>query len=129
VVPAADLDMKRPGGALFSREYTVQLPDAFVRPVAQRPFTGGAERVVPQTDYGNVLRFFGGQVDPADPSRFTIPYQVDGRDGVLQGRLKNDGVELLPREGEWRYDNGEVLRLDVPPATQPTVYPPVEAKD
>jgi hypothetical protein len=129
VVPAADLDVRKPAGTVISREYTLQLPDSFVRPVAQRPYTGGADRIVPQTDYGNVLRFFGGQVDPGDPSRFSIPYQVDGREGVLRGRLKDDGVELLPVDGEWKYDNGEVLRLDAPPATQPTVYPAAETRD
>jgi hypothetical protein len=128
VVPAADVDLKRPRTGVL-REYTLQLPDSFLRPVARRSNGAGGDRVVPQADYGNVLRFFGGRPDPGDPSRFSIPYQLDGRQGVLQGRLKDDGVELLPVEGEWKYDNGEVLRLDAPPATRPTVYPPAETRD
>jgi hypothetical protein len=129
VVPAAEFDRKRAGAAAITRHYRLQLPDTFVRAVAHIPDGPDGDRVVPQTDYGNVLRFFGGQVDPGDASRFSIPYQLDGREGVLRGRLKDDGVELLPVGGEWKYDNGEVLRLDAPPVTQPTVYPAVEGRD
>ena len=37
------------------------------------------------------LRFFAGQPDPADASRFTIGYEMDGRGGTLEGRLLEDG--------------------------------------
>lgn len=37
------------------------------------------------------LRFFAGQPDPADDSRFTIGYEMDGRVGTLEGQLLEDG--------------------------------------
>jgi hypothetical protein len=47
-----------------------------------------------------MFRFFAGQPDPADPSRFTADYDVDGRRGTIRGQLKNDGtVELRPSTG------------------------------
>lgn len=35
------------------------------------------------------LRLFAGQVDPADPARFTIPYRYGGEDGVIRGVVHN----------------------------------------
>jgi hypothetical protein len=63
-----------------------------------------------------MFRFYAGQPDPSDPSRFTIDYDVDGRRGTIHGQLKNDGrVELTPSTGttagsRW-YPN--------PPSTRP----------
>jgi hypothetical protein len=46
------------------------------------------------------LRFYAGRPDPADPSRFTIPYEIDGRAGALDGRLDDDGgIIVHVREG------------------------------
>jgi hypothetical protein len=36
------------------------------------------------------VRLFNGQPDPADPSRFTIVYEVDAQRGTIEGRLDND---------------------------------------
>ncbi|HEV8606759.1 MAG TPA: hypothetical protein VGQ99_15395 [Tepidisphaeraceae bacterium] len=33
------------------------------------------------------LRFFAGQPDPANQSRFTIPYELNGQRGTIEGRL------------------------------------------
>jgi hypothetical protein len=33
------------------------------------------------------LRVYAGQADPADPSRFTIRYELDGQPGVVRGEL------------------------------------------
>jgi len=55
-------------------------------------------QVVP--DARNRFRFFAGQADPADPSRFTIAFEHDGRPGTVRGRLKDDGtIELQPDAG------------------------------
>jgi hypothetical protein len=113
----------------FDREYRLRLPDAYDRLATQWMTGPGSDRVTPSTDYGNVLRIFAGQPDPADASRFTIPYRLDGRDGVIEGRLKDDGIELRPRDGEWTFDGGEVLRLNAPPPTRPTVFPPQPVTD
>ena len=111
------------------REYKLLLPDAFEREAADVQGGPGSDRVVPQVDYGNVLRVFAGQPDPADPSHFTIPYRLDGQDGVIDGWLKDNGIELRPRAGEWKFDAGEVLRLDPPPAAPPTIYPAEPTSD
>jgi len=48
----------------------------------------------------NQFRFYAGQLDPADQSRFTIDYEVDGTRGKIHGRLRDDGtVELKPDGG------------------------------
>ena len=46
-----------------------------------------AENVLLRRD----LRLYGGQIDPADPSHFTIAYEADGVRGVLDGYLLDDG--------------------------------------
>ena len=47
-----------------------------------------------------MFRFYAGQPDPSDRSRFTIDYDVDGKRGTIRGQLKNDGtVELKPTTG------------------------------
>ena len=46
------------------------------------------------------VQIFGGQPDPADPSRFTIRYTVNGSPGMIDGRLADDGtVSLVIRDG------------------------------
>jgi hypothetical protein len=49
---------------------------------------------------GGHYRFYAGQPDPADPSHFTIPYDLDGKRGVIHGRVKASGaLELKPDGG------------------------------
>lgn len=49
---------------------------------------------------GKRLRVFAGQADPADPTHFTIQYELGGEPGVLDGFLRNDGlVDLRVRSG------------------------------
>ena len=76
-------------------------------------------------DYGNILRFFPGQPDPADRSHFTIAYQLDGTDGVIDGWVKDEGVILRPRSGRPAYEGTEdawdLAAPDAPAAaTQPS---------
>jgi hypothetical protein len=64
------------------------------------PGAGGAPGQI-KLEQRNRLRVFAGQPDPADPSRFTIAYDVDGTPGVLTGRLKDDDtIELRPSTGK-----------------------------
>lgn len=73
-------------------------------------------------DYGNILRFFPGQPDAADRSRFSIAYQLDGKDGVIDGWLKDEGVILRPRNGRPAYEGTEDawdLAAADPPSTAP----------
>jgi hypothetical protein len=34
------------------------------------------------------VRFYAGQIDAADPSHFTIRYTLDGKDGIIHGRMR-----------------------------------------
>jgi hypothetical protein len=56
----------------------------------------------PVVDYrpGQHWRIHPGQVDPADPTHLTIPFEIDGKPGIIDGRL-NDGDRLMltPRAG------------------------------
>jgi hypothetical protein len=67
-------------------------------------------------DAPNTYRFYAGQPDPADPSRFTIDYDMNGTRGTIRGRVKGDEtIELLPTTGRvvgsrWYQD---------PPSTRP----------
>lgn len=47
----------------------------------------GGARVV---DPGDCIRLLAGQPDPADASRFTIPYTFDGKPGAIEFRLQDD---------------------------------------
>jgi hypothetical protein len=49
----------------------------------------------------DLFRIYAGKLDPSDPSRFTIDYDIDGdHHGTIDGRLvAADRVELTPREG------------------------------
>jgi hypothetical protein len=53
------------------------------------------------------LTLFAGQPDAADASRFTLSYSLNGRDGTLDGRLRQNGqVDLVPRAGTMGVVNG-----------------------
>jgi hypothetical protein len=99
------------------------LPDAGARELVR--FSGDPSiDQSPRLDYGNILRFFGGQADPDDAAHFTLHYQVDGRDGVIDGWMKDDGVEMRPREGHWTLEpNGLGWHLPAGPDTRPTTLP------
>jgi hypothetical protein len=50
---------------------------------------------------GGFFRFYAGQIDPADPSHFTIMYDLDGKQGTIHGRIRSNGlVELRPDSGK-----------------------------
>ena len=114
-----------PGSAMkwIDRTYRLRLPDTNGREVASWLAGPGSDQRPIAVDYGNVLRFYAGQPDPNDASHFTLPYRLDGREGVIDGWIKDTGIALRPRDGEWTFDGGEVLRLNAPPETRPTIYP------
>ena len=103
-------------GRTHQRLAEIVLPDSVSRQVA-RVAAGAPLDQPPPIDYGNVLRVYAGQPDPADESHFTIAYRVDGRDGVIDGWLKDDGLQLHPREGVWSFSaSGEAWELPTGPA-------------
>ena len=98
------------------RAASLALPDSERRVICE--VSGGlALDATPAIEYGNVMRFFAGQPDPADASHFTIRYQADGREGVIDGWMKDDGLHLRPREGQYSFrSGGEAWQLPVGPA-------------
>jgi hypothetical protein len=52
------------------------------------------------------LRVYAGQADPADPSHFTIRYEVDGRPGTIDGHLTD-------HEGPFNSGRDWVVKFDV----------------
>lgn len=108
----------------LSRSFMLELPDSKSSVVA-RVMQNAQGNDPPKLDYGNRLRFRAGQPDPNDASHFTIPYQLDGRDGVIDGWIKDGGIDLRPREGQWGYgEEGEVWKLPAAvPVTQPQTRP------
>jgi hypothetical protein len=105
------------------RTYHLHLPDTAERQVAERVVRSRSANEPGPVDYGNVVRFYGGQIDVDDPSHFTLPYRIDGREEAIDGWIREGAIELRPRSGRWFFDGGDVLRLDAPPATRPTIYP------
>ena len=78
------------------------------------PGTGQAERF--RIESPQAFRFYAGQPDPADPSHFTIDYDLNGKRGTLDGRLKPNG------RLEFTASGGRVVGnrwYPEPPATQP----------
>ena len=127
-VSAAPADDVTTSPKRLSRQLTLVLPDTSERKVArfaQQPDAGHR----PPVDYGNVLRVYAGQPDPADPTHFTLPYRLDGREGVIDGWLKDDRIELKPREGEWMFDRGEAWKLPPPPGRPANLFPAPVAGD
>jgi hypothetical protein len=116
--PAGEAPMR-----FVERTYRLALPDTREREIAYRYVDARMSGEPGPVDYGNVLRFYAGQPDSGDASHFTLPYRLDGREGVIDGWVRDNGVELRARDGEWVFDGGDVLRLRAP-ATRPTVYPP-----
>lgn len=52
------------------------------------------------------LRVFAAQLDPADPARFSIRYEMDGVPGTIEGRLGMDrDVALTMKDGPARITN------------------------
>jgi len=63
----------------------------------------------PTVASGDEWRWFAGQPDPADPSHFTLGYEVNEVPGTIDGWLCDDETVLLrPRTGpvEWQQRHG-----------------------
>jgi hypothetical protein len=57
---------------------------------------------------GADIRLFAGQIDPKDPSHFTVQIHLDEKREVIEGRLLDDGTVSLAFRGipasirDWR---------------------------
>jgi hypothetical protein len=119
---AAVLDPDDLHSATFTTIYFLEPSDARSRVIFFRP-DDGVLRVKPWEPRG-LWRILAGQVDPADPTHVTIPYDVDGKPGVIDARL-GDGDRLMftPRTGrlgQWTDSNSYTWDLSAPPTTEPT---------
>ena len=89
------------------------------QPIRGSTLSGGE----PQTLHRSILRVLAGQPDPADGTHFTIPYILNGKPGVIDGRLRANGrVMLEPREGQflrWASANTYHWELALTPTTRP----------
>lgn len=80
---------------LENAESGVEMPAHWSKP------TAAGEPGSLHVKYADQLRVFTGQPDPADASHFTIPYELDGQAGIIDGWLNADGsVKLEPRVGK-----------------------------
>jgi hypothetical protein len=62
-------------------------PGASLYTAIYRPTWNGLQRLGGE---GRVRRIFAGQPDAADPTHFTIRYEADGQERILDGWLQND---------------------------------------
>jgi hypothetical protein len=74
---------------------------------------------------GERLRIYAGQLDPADASHVTIPYEINGVRGTIDGRIAASGIpELTIRDGPASKRTYDTYRAQDPPPVQS----PVEAE-
>jgi hypothetical protein len=77
----------------------------------------------------SALTLLAGQADPSDAAHFMIPYLIDGKAGVIDSWLRDDGIDLRPRHGRPAFLlNRAGWELDVSPnaaaaATGPATRP------
>ena len=70
---------------------------------------GNSDFFVPGFESARRVKVYAGSVDPSDPARFNIPYEMDGQPGTIEGVFASDGeVRMRIKDG---------------PATQPTIIP------
>jgi hypothetical protein len=99
IVAVRCVPMYLTSGSVIQAFQPVAVEPAAVWPLTSRPtlsegkFSGGYP-------VRGAVKVFGGQPDAADHSHFTIAYTVNGRRGVIDGWLRDDGtVDLRVREG------------------------------
>ena len=79
---------------------TLAFPTYSNKPVATWTNTGTWENGRIDIDPNGLFRLYAGQVDPADPTHFTIDYAIDGQRNTIDGYLKNnDYILFVPRAG------------------------------
>ncbi len=81
--------------ALSFRASVIALASVRLRSYAEAGF-GGSGRALA---HGH-LQFFAGQPDPADPSHFTMRYEINSKPGLIDGWLtEKDDIRLTVRNG------------------------------
>jgi hypothetical protein len=83
-------------------EYAFSIATYRTAPEREHARTGPprGSRLEELIEYGSSLRFYAGQLDAADPSHFTIDYEIDGQRGTIDGRLSDDSsTDITIRDG------------------------------
>jgi hypothetical protein len=117
-----------PADSQYSTRLLLRLPDDVIQQPAlamASPFGTTRPATAPAVpfNYGNLVRVYAGQPDPADPAHFTIAYELDGKKGVIDGYVGNDDrVTLRPREGAKAADAPDAWEL-TGTTTQPATTP------
>lgn len=99
----------------FTTSMELELPDS----TTTRLFDDAAKNI----QKGNELRLFAGIVDPRDDSRFTIPFEIDGKKGEIVGKLTEHGFSLVPSVGKPGFSTGDVIQWKLLDASAPTTAP------
>ena len=74
------------------------LPGSSTSPPRHMP----AETIeIAKANSADALTIEAARLDPADPTRFDIPYRVGDRSGVVHGRMDRGGVTFEPDAGWW----------------------------
>ncbi|MGB7160754.1 MAG: hypothetical protein WBD40_22005 [Tepidisphaeraceae bacterium] len=81
-------------GKIVARAYVMLTLPGRDRTIVSRAADGSFT-----TQRGRALTLFAGQADPEDPSHFTIPYEIDGQSGMIDGWIRDDNLLLTPRTG------------------------------
>ena len=82
----------------YNIEQLVLTPQTLTHPVVFAPRTYVIRVLSGVPAHPPLVRMYGGQPDPADPSHFTVRYQMWGKEDVIDGRLDDqDQVTLIPR--------------------------------
>lgn len=123
------------GAILHTYEMELVLPDTDADSIVATttsPMSNQRSRaLVGEINPGNVLEFDGGGSDPSDPTHFTIPFTIDGKPCLIDGKLADDAFRLTPRAGHalptigqprWYLPAG----ADLPPMA--TTRPPANPK-
>lgn len=117
VFPADSASPRLDPAATAALHLNDQRPATDVRFDYRPPTEGRPEQFELQN--GQWCRFYAGQPDPADPSKFTIDYEVQGVRGMIHGRLRENGtLEMKPTTGVLAGD-GWYLRDEPPGVREP----------
>jgi len=81
----------------FLRVFDPGLPLQGMRMTAR---IGGIDRPPPDAETHSPLRVYAGQVDPADPTHFSVRFQRGQESGVIDGYLKDDESVSLKVRGQ-----------------------------
>jgi hypothetical protein len=92
-----------PGQLTPTSRYRLGLVAAVVAPGGwgeEPTWIGNGDFLIPGFESATSVKIYAGRVDPSDAARFTIPYEMDGQAGTIEGRFASDGeVKMQVKDG------------------------------